>query len=175
MSPLFNWSYDLVLRTKTNTGTPIHYFFAYGYHGPGGDAMPPIQPVVCGPITPGEKIQLEREGLDWSQDPLVIGVRYRLPVRWEERKEYIRGSTYRTLGGSGSQATTLGLILTDLFFLGNYLEVSVNGGSSFRICYVDSEMDFVSVTGKNIAIGLEIIFAQKALRQVVAGVAAGDW
>ena len=169
---LMQWSLDLMLRTKNSAGTPLHFFIAYGS---ASDGVPPIQPVVCGPITPGEKIQLEREGLDWSEDPLVVGVRYRLPVRWEERAAYVRGSTARSMIDSGSQASTLGTILTDLFTVGNYLEVSVNGGTTWRVCYVDSEIDFKTVTGKNVSVGLEITFAQKAVRQVIAGVAAGDW
>ena len=172
---LMQWAYDLVLRTKNSSGTPLHYFIAVGDAGDATSGTPPLRPIQIGPITPGEKIQLEREGLDWSQDPLVVGVRYRLPVRWEERADHIRGSVARSLIGSGSQAVTLGTILTDLFTVGNYLEVSVNGGSTWRVCFIDSEVDFKSVTGKNISVGLEIVFAQKALRQVVAGVAAGDW
>jgi hypothetical protein len=168
---IFVWSYDLCLRTKNSSGTPLHYFFAYGAPG----EMPPIQPVRCGPISPGEKKQLERPGLDYSEDPLLVGVRYRLPVAWEERKEYVRGSASRVLGGGGVNVTSLGALLSDLFTVGNYLEVSVNGGSSFRICYVDSEVNFVSVTGKNVSVGLEVTFAQKAIRQVVGGVASADW
>jgi hypothetical protein len=131
--------------------------------------------VVCGPISPSEKVELQREGLDWSQDPIIVGVRYKLTVRWEERADHILGSSYRTLANSGTRVTTLGTILGDLFTVGNYLEVSVDGGASWRVCYLESQIDFKSVVGKNISVGLELTFAQKALRQALAGVAAGDW
>jgi hypothetical protein len=172
---LLAWAYDLCLRTKNSVGTPLHYMVCYGNAADAASGAPPIQPTMCGPIDPQQRTELQREGLDYSEDPILVGVRFALPVKWEERADHVRGSTYRTLGSSGTQATSLGTILSDLFTVGNYLEVSVDGGSTWRVCFIQSNIKVTSVTGKNVAVGCEITFAQKALRQVVAGVAAADW
>lgn len=185
---IINWYYDLALRTShlvTGTPIPVHYFIAYD-----DTTNPPLRPLICGPVSPSEKVELAREGIDWSQDPVLVGVRKHLKVSWANCAAYIVGSTARTLASCGTQATNLGTILTDLFTAGMYLEVSVvaldSGGAgifkntggtapTWRVCYIDSDVSYVARDGRNVSLGLELTFAQKALSTTVGGVTPGDW
>jgi hypothetical protein len=196
MSNLIAWSYDPVFRTKNSAGAALHYFVAYddGY-------APRFGPVVCGPITTGDEVQLPREGWDYSEDPLPVGVHKKIMVRWELASYCIKGSPStdpaRSLSGCGTKVDNLGTILADLVTGGTFLEVSLiplstlagdgrptyrdcvmpYGAPVFRVCYVAPPREFTSVTGKNVVLGLELTFVQKALTVGLLGVSPleGNW
>lgn len=180
MTSVIQWAYDLVLRTRDSNGTARHYFFAYPAPG-STEANAFVHPLACGPIQEELVVREEIESVDFSEETVYAGVRRSLKVRWGQHSAAIYGASTRPLANSGSLATTIAVIVSEAAIPGWYVEVSVDGGATWRACNLRSKTLYTSPTGVNVELGLELEFSTKApivpSAGVVAlgGVAAADW
>lgn len=148
---LMQWSYSLAIRAKNSVGTVLGTYYAGTLaNGMVGTIM--AIPTMIGPPT-YEKVELPRELIDYSDAPLVVGFRPHLTVTWEQRSPGIVGLA------SGSSLAT---ILTFVTTVGQYLEVSLDGGTTWRACNLDSSVEYKTVGGKAVAVGLELQFRGRA-------------
>jgi len=186
----FPYPYALVLRSRNSSGVvQANFFGGSWYYGASGApsantaALVPgvwapytcIAPTVLGPPT-YEKVELPREGLDWSNDPITVGFRPKLHVEWTQL------GTFEIYGLYNDQLPPLGsplrVVLSALTTLGSFLEVALDGWLSspnFRAVNLVSGIDYENIDGKDLGIKLSLDFEGKALIQSVPPVDAASW
>ncbi len=159
------WSYSLAIRAKNGVGTVLGTYFAGVLtNGMVGNVM--AIPTRIGPPT-YEKVQQDRELVDYSHAPLVVGFRPHLSVSWEQRSPEIVGL---------ATGTTLRAVLSFVTTVGNYLEVSLDGGTTWRSCNLESNaINYKSVEGKTVAVALELAFEGRKLISSVPDLAPASW
>jgi len=160
------WTYTLGIRSKSSGGTILHTW------APTNDPTTGTinQPIRCGPPTYEPVSVGDREALDRSEDTVYAGFRKRLKIAFEGSITYIRGAT-----GSAPITPYLHLVLSDIVTVGNYLELSLDGGTTWRKVNLKSSVDYFAKDGRNVRLGVELEFATQAVYSAVAGVAAADW
>ena len=175
------WPYALGIRIKAPGGGVYRTFTAGTWYGGVGGAQSVgtavdasgamIAPTVLGPPT-YEKVELVREKLDWTNDPITVGWRPKLHVEWLQLHTEIVGQF-----GSGSYplATVVGALSTP----GYYLEVSLDLFSTpphYRACnLVSQSYEYKNVDGKDIGVTLALDFEGKALISGPPPVDAVSW
>jgi hypothetical protein len=160
------WTYNLQIRSKNAAGTVLHTWQATNDPTTGTIN----QPIRCGPPTYEPVAVGDREGLDLSQDTVYAGFRKHLKVAFESSVPYIRGLT-----GSGTITQYLHTVLSDIITVGNYLELSLDGGTTWRAVNLVNSIDYVAVDGRNTRLALELEFATKLVFSSMPGVAGADW
>ncbi len=165
---VMQWSYSLVIRAKNSAGTVVATYYA-GTLSAGMSGTVMAIPNKIGPPT-YEKIEIPRELWDYSLSPVTVGWRPHLVVSWEQRSP---GIVSQTIIGSSD----LRLVLQTLTTAGGWLEVSLDGGTSWRKCALaSSEIGYQSVDGKAVAIGLELEFVgMRLLTAVLPDASATLW
>lgn len=147
---VMQWSYSLVIRAKNAAGTTVATYYA-GTLSAGMSGTVMAIPTRIGPPT-YEKVELPRELWDYGMAPVTVGWRPRLVVAWEQRSV---GILSQTIIGSSD----LRQVLQTLTTAGGWLEVSLDGGTTWRKCYLGSDsIDYHSVGGKAVALALELEF-----------------
>jgi hypothetical protein len=163
---IISWTYNLQIRAKNSGGTVLHTWQATN----DGSTGTINQPIRCGPPTYEPVVVGEREALDWSQDVVYAGFRKHLKVYFASPIAYIRGAT-----GTAPITQYLHLVLSDILTVGNYLELSLDGGTTWRKVNLLNSVDYFAVDGRNVRLGLDLEFATAAIYSSVPGVAAADW
>ena len=186
----FPYPYALVIRAKNAAGVVQANFFsgswyrgASGAPSAGTAALVPgvwapytcIAPTVLGPPT-YERVDLQREGLDWSNAPVVVGFRPKLHAEW------VQLGTQEIYGLYNDQLPPLGsplrVVLSALTSLGSFLEIALDGWDAsphYRAVNLVSNYDYENIDGKDIGIKLVLDFEGKALIQSVPPVDAASW
>ena len=159
------WSYSLAIRAKNSVGTVLATYYAGTLtNGMVGGVM--AIPTQIGPPT-YEAITLPRELLDYSEAPLIVGFRPRLAVSWQQRSASIVG----LVAGVGL-ASVLSLVTT----VGNYFEVSLDGGTTWRsVNLASSEIQYKPVSNKTVAVALSLEFSGRKLITSVPDLAPASW
>jgi hypothetical protein len=177
--PFNAWVYALNLRAKNSGGTVLATFQAGSFFRGVSGAQSPntaalsgvfIQPTIIGPPT-YEKIELAREGLDWSNDPITVGFRPKLHVEWIMRASEVYGLT-------GVGLSHLRTVISYLTTVGDYLELSLDGWLStpnYRKVNLVSNVEYTAIDGKDIGLALALDFEGKALISSVPDLSAGSW
>ena len=165
MSPIL-WTYTLHIRSKNAAGSVLHTWT------PTNDPTTGTinQPIRCGPPTYEPVVVGDREASDWSQDTIYAGFRKHLKVAFAASTTYIRGAT-----GASPITAYLHTVLSDIITVGNYLELSLDGGTTWRIVNLKNTIDYLAVDGRNVRLALELEFATKLVFSTMGGVAAADW
>lgn len=172
------WSYSLAIRAKNSAGTVIGTYFAGKLdNGMVGNVM--AIPSRIGPPT-YEVRQLEREGWDYAQTPVVLGYRPHLTVAWEQRSPGIVGLPQGSWVSGGftwhAAGVDLAPVLTFVTTVGDWLEVSLDGGATWRACNLESnEIAYQPIDGKAVGVALELAFAGRKLISVVPDLAPASW
>ena len=178
------YPYALSIRAKTSAGAVVSTFWAGSwYRGSAGaqsvgDAQRTISgdsiyiaPTILGPPT-FEKVELFREMLDWSHDPVVVGWRPKLHVEWTQR-------TTEVLGLGGLSLSNLSTVIAKLTMAADYIELALDGwdpSPHYRVVYLESnEYAYGNIDGKDIGITLALDFAGKALISSPYAVDAVSW
>jgi hypothetical protein len=167
---IMQWEYRLAIRAKNSAGTVLATYYAGQLQNTQGTGDVMIAPTRIGPPT-YEKVQLDREGYDYTRMPVVRGFRPHLTVSWEQRNPGIRGLPW---GGLVDLAPVLAFVTT----VGNYLEVSLNGGldGSWRSCNLESSsIDYKTIDGKAVGVALELAFEGRRLISSVPDLAPQSW
>jgi hypothetical protein len=163
---IMQWSYSLAIRAKNSAGTVLGTYFAGTLaNGMVGTVM--AIPKTIGPPT-YEKVQLDREMYDYSHAPVIVGFRPHLTVAWEQRSPGIIG-----LASGSDLRTVLAFVTT----IGDYLEVSLDGGSTWRSCNLESSsIDYKTIDGKAVGVSLELAFeGRKLVKTSIPDASAAAW
>lgn len=176
----FPYPYALQIRARSSGGAVVAVFYAGGWYWgvngspSAGTAVWPngliIAPTVLGPPT-YEKIELPREGLDWSNNPLTVGFRPKLHVEWVQLANEV-------LGQYGVGISNLRSVIWYLTGLGSFLEVALDGWLSspnFRAVNLVSNYDYENIDGKDIGIKLVLDFEGKTLISAPPTADATSW
>jgi hypothetical protein len=173
------WSYAMAVRAKNSAGSVICTYLAGRLdNGMVGNAT--VIPKMIGPPT-YEKVELQREAFDYSESPVVLGFRPRVTVQWEQRSAGIIGLTSASFVSGGwtfwiTNGVALQTVLSALSTNGNWLEVSLDGGSTWRSVNLDSQsVDYKPVEGKAVACSLELAFSGRRLIASVPDLAPASW
>ncbi len=162
---ILQWSYSLAIRAKNSVGTVVGTFYAGTLaNGMVGTVM--AIPKIIGPPT-YERIELQRELWDYSEAPITVGFRPHLVVAWDQRSAGIVG-----LAAGVSLATILSFVST----AGDYLEVSLDGGTTWRACNLEStSIDYKPIDGKTVGVSLELAFKGRKPILSVPDLASASW
>lgn len=178
----FPYPYALAIRAVDVNFNPISgaLFIAGSWNfGSGGavsqnTAISPSQgyihvaPTILGPPT-FTKVELPREGLDWSERPLTVGWRPKLHVEWTQL-----GVTEIV----GQQAfASLRTVLNYLTTVGDSIQVALDGWNwaancHWRLCHLENSFEYKNIDGKDIGLTLALDFSGVML--LTSGVPAVD-
>ncbi len=173
------WSYSLAIRAKNNAGSVIATYYA-GKLSDGMVGSVMAVPSRIGPPT-YEKVELQREAWNYSQSPLVLGWRPHLVVAWEQRSPGIVGLAQGSWVSGGwtwhGAGVDLAAVLSFVTTVGDWLEVSLDGGSTWRAVNLESNsVDYASAGGKAVAVALTLEFVGRAKPLAnLPGLSAAEW
>jgi hypothetical protein len=162
---LMQWSYSLAIRAKNSAGTVLGTYYAGTLaNGMVGTVM--AIPKAIGPPT-YERIELPRELWDYSEAPVTVGFRPHLVVAWEQRAAEVLGL---------ASGVNLRAVLSYVTTIGDFLEASLDGGTTWRSCNLaSSEIAYKTVDGKTVAVALELEFSGRKLIASVPDLAPASW
>jgi hypothetical protein len=161
---IMQWSYSLAIRAKNSVGTVVGTYYAGTLaNGMVGSVM--AIPKRIGPPT-YEKIELPRELWDYSESPIVVGWYPHVIVAWDQRSAGIVG-----LAAGVSLAAVLSFVTT----AGDYLEVSLDGGTTWRACNLVSSIDNAPIDGKAVGMSLELEFKGRKPIKSVPDLSPSSW
>jgi hypothetical protein len=162
---LMQWNYALSVRAKNSVGTVVGTFYAGTLsNGMVGTVM--AIPKMIGPPT-YERVELNRELWDYSEAPITVGFRPHVTVAWDQRSAGIIG-----LASGVDLKTVLSFVTT----AGTYLEVSLDGGSTWRACNLESSaIEYKTIDGKAVGVSLELAFKGRKLIASLPDLAPASW
>jgi hypothetical protein len=163
---IMQWSYSLAIRAKNSAGTVQQGTYVAGTLSNGMVGTVMAIPKTIGPPT-YEKVQLDREMYDYSRAPVIVGFRPHLTVSWEQRSPGIIGL---------ANGLDLRVVLAFVTTVGNYLEVSLDGGGTWRSVNLESSsIDYKPIDGKDVGVALELAFEGRRLIQSVPDLSPASW
>jgi hypothetical protein len=166
---IIKWNYTLVIRSLNSAGTVLHTWTPQTAIGSATSNY--ARPKRIGPPTYSPEF-LDRELVNYSRRPYLVGYRAHLTLEWE-LPDYAIGRDTAYPAGIG----VLYHLLNDLITAGAYLEVSLNNGANWKRMNLVSPIEYTAPEGKSVSIGLvmelEGADLQTVLPQGVIG--TGAW